>query len=257
MKKSLNLIWVVGLNTFRETVRDKLLYSLIGFAALVIGGSLLAGSVSLGQDVRVIQNFSLTAMVIFLLIITIFIGTQLVYREVERKTIYLTLTKPISRDIFYLGKFIGLALTIAVSSAIMGAIFIGVLYLKTKTFSPSAVAAIGALTLEAWLLTALGLLFSSFTSPIASAVYTFCLFLIGHASATIWTIAQKGSSFVRAVLEFVYYVFPNLEKFNLRNDVVFNLVPDGAQIGSITLYFVGYTAVLLLLGLAAFRKDEF
>jgi len=256
-KQSFELIGTIAINTFRETVRDKLLYSLVAFAVLAIGGSWLAGSVSLGQDVRVIQDFSLTAMLVFLLIITIFIGTQLVYREVERKTIYLTLTKPISRDLFYLGKFVGLAITIAVSALVMAVIFLGLLWFKTKAVPVSAMMAVLFIILEAWLLTAVGLLFSAFTSPIASAVYTFCLFLIGHSSATIWAIAAKAQPVVRELLQGVYYIFPNLEKFNLRNEVIFNFVPSATQIEAVLLYFAAYTGVLLLLGLLAFRRDEF
>lgn len=250
-------IRVITINTFRETVRDKLLYSLIAFAALMIGASLLAGSVSLGQDVRVIQNFSLTALLVFLLLITIFIGTQLVYREIERKTVSLVLSKPVTREAFYLGKFFGLCLTIAVAAAIMGGLFLILLWIKTKTFSADAVLAVIFTVFEAWLLTAVGLLFSSFTSPLASAVYTFCLLLIGHSSSSIWLIAQKGNTFTKGVLEFAYYTFPNLEKFNLRNEVVFHLHPDPIQLVTVIGYFIGYTATILFLGMAVFRRHEF
>lgn len=250
-------IWVIALNAFRETVRDKLLYSLVAFAALAIAASLLAGSVSLGQDIRVITDFGLTAILIFLLIITLFISTQLVWREVEHKTIYLALTKPISRDQFYLGKFFGLCLTIAVSAAVMGVIFLTLLYTKTHALSVPAIWAIGFLTLEAWLLTALGLLFSAFASPISSAVYTFCLVLIGHASSSLWLVAQKSPTALKGVLEFVYYLFPNLEKFNLRNEVVYNFRPDLIQVLSVFGYFVAFTGILLIAGAAIFRQDEF
>lgn len=251
------VLWAITLNTFRETLRDKLLYSLVGFAVLVIAASLLAGSVSLGQDARVIQDFSLTAMLVFLLIITYFIGTQLVFKEVERKTIYLVLSKPISRETFYLGKFFGLCLTILVAGLIMAAMFLIVLYAKTHSVPVAAYFAVGAIILEAWLLTAVSLLFSSFTSPLSSAIYTFGVTLIGHGSATVWLLSQKASPVIRGILEGVYYSFPNLEKFNLRNDVVFNLTPDTTQVGLILLYFVGYTIFLLILGVAVFRQDEF
>lgn len=257
MSTTLKRIWTITLNTTRETVRDKLLYSLIAFAVLVIAGSLLAGSVSLGQDARVIGSFGLTSTLVFLMIITIFIGTQLVWREVERKTIYMTLSKPISRETFYLGKFFGLALTILISALIMGLIFLAALSYKTHAFSVSALWAILFIILEGWLLTAIGLLFSSFTSPIASAIYTFCLVLIGHSSNTIWTIAQKSQAVVKYPLEFVYYVFPNLEKFNLRNEVIYNFQPSLTQVLATLAYFLAYTIFLLLLGMTVFKKDEF
>lgn len=250
-------IAVIATNTYKETIRDRILYSLIGFAGLVIVASLLAGSVSLGQDVRVIESFSLTAMLVFLLIITLFVGTQSVFREIERKTVYLTLTKPVSRDQFYLGKYLGICLTIAVSALIMGAIFLILIYQKTQTFSWPDVWAIIFLLLEAWLLTAIGLLFSAFSSPIASAVYTLCLALIGHSSTTVWTIASKNGGFVKYMLEFVYYVFPNLEKFNLRNEVIYAVRPTLTEFSTTLFYFLTYTLLALILGILAFRKDEF
>jgi len=253
----LKVVKAIALNTFRETIRDRLLYSLVGFAVLVIAASLLAGSVSLGQDARVIQDFSLTAMLVFLLIITYFIGTQLVFREIERKTIYLVLSKPVSRETFYLGKFLGLCLTILVAGLAMAVMFLAVLSLKTHQVPTAAYFAVGAIILEAWLLTAVSLLFSAFTSPLSSAIYTFGVTLIGHSSATIWLLSQRSHSVLKSILEGVYYLFPNLEKFNLRNDVVFNLHPGLTQVTTILLYFAGYTVFLLLLGLAAFRRDEF
>lgn len=250
-------VLAIARNTFKETIRDRILYSLVGFSVLVIAASLLAASVSLGQEARVIQDFGLTAMLIFLLIITIFIGTQLVYREVERKTVYLVLSKPVSRDAFYLGKFLGLSATLFVVAAIMGTVFLALVAFKTGTFSVSGLMAILFMCLEAWILTAVGMLFSSFTSPLASAIYTFSLALIGHSSESIWRIAQKAQPAVKYILEGVYYLFPNLEKFNLRNEVVFGLVPDATQIGSVLVYFAGYLAALILLGFVIVRKHEY
>lgn len=253
----IKVILAIAQNTFRETIRDRILYLIVGFSVLVIAASLLAASVSLGQDVRVIQSFSLTAMTVFLLVITIFIGTQLVYREIERKTIYLVLSKPVSREVFYLGKFFGLCLTVLGVALVMGSVLIVLLKWKGAIFYPAVLSAVGFLVLEAWLITAVGLLFSTFTSPLSSAVYTLCLTLIGHSSTTIWTISQKSKPLLGVILEAVYYLSPNLEKFNLRNEVVYSLVPDNLQVLTVVGYFLGYSAVLLILGMSAIRRHEF
>ncbi|QQG50337.1 MAG: ABC transporter permease subunit [Candidatus Berkelbacteria bacterium] len=253
----LKTIFAIARNTFKETIRDRVLYSLIGFAVIVIAASLLAASVSLGQETRVIQSFGLTAMLVFLLIITIFIGTQLVWREVERRTIYMVLSKPVSREAFYLGKFLGLCLTILVVMLIMGAVFVALVGYKTKAVSGVQIAAIVMMMVEAWLLTAVGMLFASFTSPLASAVYAFALALIGHSATSIYIIAAKSTGFAKYMLEAVYYAFPNLEKFNLRNEVIFNAPLDFSYFWTAMLYFVGYTAAMLLLGIAIVRKHEY
>lgn len=254
---SWSIIKAIALNTFRETVRDKLLYSLLAFAGLAIAASLLAGSVSLGQDLRVIQNFSQTAILVFLLLITVLTSTQLVYREIERKTIYISLSKPITRSSFYLGKFLGLSLTVAISALIMAAIFLILIYVKGNYFSVSALWSVGFILLEAWLLISVGLLFSSFTSPLSSAIYTFGIALIGHSSGTIWLLSEKSSPAIKYILQSIYYIFPNLEKFNLRNEVVYNFLPSTAQVLTTLGYFAAFTSALLVLGILIFRKDEF
>lgn len=251
------VVWAIARNTFRETIRDRILYSLVAFGILVIAASWLAGSVSLGEEIRVIQNFGMTAMLVFLLIITIFIGTQLVYREIERKTVYMLLTKPVSRDAFYLGKFAGLALTIAVVTAIMGIAFLVLVAMQTKSVAPIQIVAILMMMIEAWLLTAVGMLFSAFTAPLSSAVYTLCLVLIGHSSTALLAVALKQGAVVKSILQFVYYVFPNLEKFNLRNEVVFAAPVDWTFVGYGLGYAIVYTVALLCLGIAIIRKHEF
>jgi len=251
-------IIVIARNTFRETVRDRILLLIIVFAVIVLVASLLAASVSLNQELRVIESFGLTSLLLFLVIITIFLGTQLMFREVERKTIYFTLTKPISREEFYLGKFLGLAATVAVAGVLIGIALVGLLLVKKQPLAlPALSLTILFCILESWLLISVSLLFSAFTSPLASAVYTFALFLIGHSSTTIWLLSQKSAPALRYALEGAYYLLPNLEKFNLRNEVIYALVPQGVQIGAVVLYFIGYTSALILLGIAAFRHNEF
>lgn len=123
-------ILIIAQNTLRETIRDRILYSILGFSIMVIAASLLAGSVSLDQDIRVIQNFSLMSVLIFMLVITVFLGSQMMFREIERKTIYITLSKPVSREQFYLGKFFGLTATVSLAVLTMSIVFMSVLYFK-------------------------------------------------------------------------------------------------------------------------------
>jgi ABC-type transport system involved in multi-copper enzyme maturation permease subunit len=181
----------------------------------------------------------------------------MLYKETERKTIYLTLTKPVSRELFFLGKYLGLCLVVAATAALMGLVLVLLLWWKAGFVGGGVYWAVGFVVLEAWLVVALGMLFGSFTSPIASALYSFGLILIGHSATTILIISQKSASAVRYLLQAVYYLFPNLEKFNLRNEVVYGFSPDATQVLTVMAYFIGYTTLLLILGLAIFRKNEF
>ncbi|MEX1051875.1 MAG: ABC transporter permease subunit [Patescibacteria group bacterium] len=247
---------VIAKNTFTETIRERILYVTLAFAAVTIIATLLAGSISLGQDLRVIQSFGLTAMLVFLLVIAVFVGAQMLQRETDRKTIYLTLSKPVSRETFYLGKFAGFCSVLAVCGGIMAAVLIGLLWIKSGSFPTAAVWATAAIILEAWLITALGMLFGSFATSLMSVIYTFGLIIIGHSATTLYIISQKSAPAVGYLLQTVYYLFPNLEKFNLRNDVVYALTPDFSQALGIVGYFVGYTALLLVLGVLVFRRHE-
>ncbi len=247
---------VIAKNTLTETIRERILYAVVGFAVLTIAATLLAGSVSLGQDVRVIQSFGLTALLVFLLMIAVFLGTQLLRRETEQRTIYLTLSKPVTRETFYLGKFIGVCSVLAICAAAMAAVLLGLLWIKIGVFPAATFWAVLAIILEVWLVTALGMLFSSFARPLMAVVYTFGLIIIGHSTVTIQLISEKSAPVVQYLLQAVYYGFPNLEKFNLRNDAVYALSPDLAQSLGIIGYFAGYIALLLVLGLLVFRRHE-
>lgn len=249
-------VLVIAKNTFTEIIRERVLYAVLGFAALLIAATLLAGSVSLGQDVRVIQTFGLTAILVFLLSIAIFLATQLLRREADQRIIHLTLSKPVSRETYFLGKFAGICSVLLVCAGIMAAILVILLWIKTGAFPGVTAVAVVAIALEVWLVTALGMLFSSFARPLIAIVSTFGLVLVGHSVNTIWLIAEKSTPAVKYALQAAYYGFPNLEKFNLRNDAVYGLSPDLAQGIGIIGYFLGYTLLLLVLGLLAFRRHE-
>ncbi len=249
-------ILTIAKNTLTETIRERILYVIIGFAVLTIAATLLAGSISLGQDLRVIQTFGLTALLVFLVVIAIFTGSQMLKRETDSRTIYLTLSKPVSREMFYLGKFIGVCSVLLICAVAMAAVLVTLLWIKSGVFPTVTLWAVAFIILEVWLVAALGMLFGSFATPLMSVVYTFGLVLIGHSATTIYIISQKSAPAVKYLLQTVYYGFPNLEKFNLRNDVIYSLSPDFAQVLGIIGYFIGYTLLLLVLGLIVFRRHE-
>ncbi|MEK7548376.1 MAG: ABC transporter permease subunit [Patescibacteria group bacterium] len=257
LRGQIRLIWLIGLNTFKETIRDRILYLIVVFSIIVIAATLLAASVSLGQDVRVIKSFGLQAMLFLLLVITVFSGTQLIWREIERQTIYFILTKPVSREIWLLGKYLGLALTVTLVGLIMGTEFLILLKVKGVLELIPTIATICFILLESYLVIAISLFFSSFAAPLSSAIYTFLVVLVGHSSSTLWLISQKASPAIKYLLETIYYLFPNLEKFNLRNELIYGLTVDRAQLLAVLGYFVGYSLVLLLLALAAARRGEY
>src|SRR5947199_10464011 len=119
----------IAVNVFRESVRDKILYNLVLFAILMIGASYVIGQLTAGQDVKIIKDLGLAATTLFGLFIAVFIGIGLVSKEVERRSIYSLLSKPIHRYQFVLGKYAGLVLTLVVNVAVMaGALYAVLVY---------------------------------------------------------------------------------------------------------------------------------
>src|SRR5438445_12247494 len=192
----MRVIRSIALNVFRESVRDKVLYNLVFFAVLLIAVSYLLGQLTAGQDVKIIKYLGLAAMSVFGLFIAVFIGIGLVSKEVERRSIYSLLAKPVQRYHIVGGKYLGLILTLVVNVAIMTVALYAVLaymawgevYTQLKgydpvTMDPMMMKAVGLILVELAVVTAIALFFSTFSTPIMSAGFTFGLYCVGHFSS--------------------------------------------------------------------------
>ncbi len=252
-------ILAIARNTFRETLRDRILWSAVVVMLALIVFSLFVGSVSLGQDTRMIVDFGLTAIYILQIFVAVFIGSMLIFKEVERKTFYLIIPKPIHREEIILGKCLGLVMTtVAVTGLSMLALY-AILFMKgLHGFYLPILFAVLLSLLESVILIMVSILFSGLTSPILSAVYTIAFFLIGHSSAILRElIAKQTSLFTEYSLQAAYYLLPNLEKLNMRNEVAYGTIPDIDAVVVAILYASAYTLFLFLLARAMFAKKEF
>jgi len=247
---------VVAVNTFREAVRDRVLYNLIFFALLMMGAAILVGQISVGIERIVIVNLGLSSISIFGIIMAIFIGVGLVYKEIEKRTLYSLLAKPIKRWEFIVGKFGGLLLTLAVNTAFMVlGLFAALLYVSKHLEQADwgIVEAAYFILLQLALITALALFFSCFSSPMLSTLFTLGIYVAGVFSKDI---REIGTLTKNPVLEWVcksiYYVLPNFHNFN-----VIALAGHGEPIPPSllwqnTLYAALYVLVLLLASAAVF-----
>jgi ABC-type transport system involved in multi-copper enzyme maturation permease subunit len=261
----------VAVSVFRESVRDRVLYSLVLFAVLLIAASYLIGQLTAGQDIKIIKDLGLAAISVFGLLIAVFIGIGLVWKEVERRSIYSLLAKPIRRHEFILGKYFGLGLTLLVNVAAMTAAYYAVLVVMARAFPPEVQAAwpapaadpallkaVGLILLELLLVTAVALFFSTFSSPFLSAVLTLGLWVIGtfnqdlrnfeavvESPAAVW--AARG----------VYYVLPNFGAFDVKTQVVHGLAVPWAYISATAAYGAVYIALLLIGGVVIFSRRDF
>jgi ABC-type transport system involved in multi-copper enzyme maturation permease subunit len=267
----MNPVPAIAVNVFRESVRDKVLYNLVAFAMLLMGASYLIGQLTVGQDLKIIKDLGLAATLLFGLFIAVFIGIGLVSKEVERRSIYTLLSKPIRRQEFILGKYCGLLLTLAVNIAAMTGAFYVVLAVVMWTQPPSAKAiweapALDPALLKAVLLiyaelaivTACALFFSSFSTPMLSAAFTVGLFVIGQFNADLKHFENVVSSRPAAwFARTLYYVLPNLAPFDVKAAVVHGLpVPTGYLLLTLG-YAAVYIASLLLVTMTIFARRDF
>jgi ABC-type transport system involved in multi-copper enzyme maturation permease subunit len=261
----------IATNVFRESVRDKVLYNLVFFALLLIGVSLLLGQLTAGQEVKIIKDLGLAATSVFGLFIAVFIGIGLVSKEVERRSIYALLTKPISRTQFIVGKYLGLVLTLAVNLAIMTAALYAVLLAtdwvtaehirrswEAPAVDPRLLKAVLLIFAQLALITAVALLFSTFSSPLLSSALTFGLFVVGHFNADLRNFQQVVDSPALAwLLRTVYYLLPNLAPFDVKAQVVHAQPVPWAYIGMTLAYFVTYVTGVLVAAVWIFSRRDF
>ena len=251
--------WAVIANTFREAIRDKVLYNLVFFAMLVMGASVVIGNMTLGETIKIILDLSLAAMSVFGLLIAIFVGIGLVHKEIQRRTLYMLLARPISRRNFVIGKYLGLMLVIALNVAIMTAALLALMAL----YSPGAMnwgifVAVLLILVELMVVTAVAVLFSTFSTPTLSAMLTLGVWVIGRFSSDLVEFARKTEDPVaRALVTGVHYVLPNLEKFDVKHLVVYNMAIEPAYVGGAVLYGLLYIVFLIGLAVMIFERRDF
>ena len=201
-------IAVIALNAFRESLRDKILYNLVLFAGLLIGLSVLLADLSITEHHKVIADMGLAAINLIGVIIAIFVGISLVNKEIERRTIYTIMARPISRAFFIMGKYFGLALTLFVNMAVMLAVFLLTLWLYHVPIERSLFQAVQLIFVEVLVVTAIALFFSTFTSSTLSAIFTLGLYVIGHLTADLRAMVVNSERRVgKAVVDVLYYLF--------------------------------------------------
>lgn len=251
-------IIVIALNTFRENLRDKILYSLLIFAALLMGASILLGALTIAEQEKIIADMGLASINVIGVIIAIFVGIGLVSKEIERRTIYTILAKPISRSQFILGKYLGLVITLGVNLVIMFDVFLFTLWMTQVPITMVLVQAVALMMVEFLVVTATALFFSTFSTPTLSAALTLGLYFIGHLTSDLKTLAEKSSSEVtKAVMTVLYYLCPNLEVLNIKGQAVSGVSLAWSYQLSATLYGLLYASLLLAGAAAIFQKRDF
>ncbi len=261
LQNMLGRIAAIAGNAFREAVRDRVLYNLVLFVLLLTGAAVFIGELSGGQERKIIVDLGLSAMLLFGVFIAIFVGVGLVYKEIERRTVYTIFAKPVSRGEFLLGKYLGLCLTLLVNVLVMGGgVSLALIYVSGG-LDPLVISiwpAILLLYVELMILTGVALLFSSFSSPALSALLTFFVFIIGHFSADLKSLATSmGSVSARWFFGALYYLLPNLANLSFITPAAHGEMPGRGYVISAILYSLLYVTVVLAAATLIFSRRNF
>jgi ABC-type transport system involved in multi-copper enzyme maturation permease subunit len=261
----------IAVSVFRESVRDKVFYNLVLFAVLMMASSFLIGQLTAGQDVKIIKDLGLSATSIFGLFISIFVGINLVSKEIERRSVYPLLAKPVRRSEFIVGKYVGLLLTLMVNVLVMTVALYSVLFwLKrgvpenvqaawdSPALDPALLKAIGLIYVDLALVTAVAVLFSTYSSPMLSAVFTLCLYVVGQFNEDLKRLDQiVGSPAAGLIGKACYYVLPDFAKFDVKLAVVHGIPVSGGYLLWTTAYAAAYIVALLFGACVIFSRRDF
>ncbi len=252
-------ILTIAKNAFREAVRDRILYNLILFVLLITASAIFLGELTAGQESRVIVNLGLSSILLFGAFISIFVGVSLVWKEIEKRTVYSIFSKPIGRGEFIVGKYIGLCSTLLVNILVMGAgVSFALLYVGGGPLVWKIWGAVTLIFFELTIITAVAIMFSSFSTPALSALLTFFVFLIGHFSSSLLDLATSlGSKGAIWFFSAIYYLLPNLSNFSFISNTANGDVPPFAMVGGAIVYALIFDVILMAITVMIFSRRNF
>ncbi len=256
---SLGRIWAIASNGFREVIRDRILYLIGLFALIMVAAWRVLPEVSAGTEDKILLDFGLASATVLGVIVAIFVGTGLVNKEIEKRTILLLIPKPVSRAELIIGKHLGLSGVLAVLVAAMTVIYLIILTIGKVSYPlGSVVISQLYLFLELSLLTAAGLLFGVFTSSLLAVFLTFAVYLVGHLSQDMIKFAgiTRNPGF-QQFAEKLYLVVPDLSRLDLKNNAVYGILPPPESLLTNAVYGLVYTILLLTIAVVIFSRREF
>jgi len=250
-------IRAIAVNTFRESVRSRVFYILMAFTAAMVLFSGVMALLTIGSRSKIIIDLGLTFISFFTVLTAIFVGIGLIYQEIEKKTIYNILSKPLSRMHFLVGRYIGLMAVLAANLLAMVAILAVVLILF-EGFTWKIFIAAGFIYLELAVITAIALFFSSVTSPVVSALCTGAFYVVGHTSIALpdMLIPRLNGAVTKKIVEVLYHLLPDLNLLNVTDQVAYGLPLDPGFVTKAVLYTAVYVVLLLTGACLIFRRRD-
>ncbi len=252
-------VFTIANNGFQEVIRDRILYFIGFFTLLLLLAQRIIPEIAAGTHEKILLDFGIGAISILSVVVAIFVGTALINKEIDKRTLLMLIPKPISRAELILGKHLGLTAVLAVMIAIMMGIYLAILSFSDISYPTGALITAGCyLLLELALIVAVAILFGVFTSSILATLFSFGVYLMGHFSEDLVELGKlsKNAS-IESLTTSLYLVLPNLSRLDLKNEAVYGLLPDSLELLSHGLYGLLYTALLLIISMMIFAQKEF
>lgn len=252
-------IWAIAANSFREVIRDRILYFIGFFALLMAFAWRLLPEIAVGTDEKIFLDLGLAAIGLLGVIVAVFVGTGLINKEIDKRTILVLIPKPLSRAEFILGKHLGLSGVLAVMLGVMLVIYLLMLLgMKVSFQALPLIVSVFYLGLELILIAAVAITFGVFTSSIIATLMTFGFYLMGHISKDLIQlgIISKNAN-ILAITKNIYLILPDLERLNFRNEAVYGLLPSADVLIGNALYSLVYTGLLLGISILIFSRRQF
>ena len=250
-------IFTIARYTFQEAVRNRILYAVMLFAVGLIALSTVAGSASLNNDQRVILNIGMTSMSLFLNAVAIFLGVSTLNNELQRKTIFNVLSKPLARGIYFVGKFLGILLTLSVMTFVMATV-LALTALSRESLPPLFVPSIVLLFVECSLVAALSVFFASFSTPYVSGFMTIGVWLACRLLPNLGRFLENADPSVsKTVLDLVFSALPDLSFFTMTTQISYGIPVPNSHVLSVVIYGLSFILVLVIGGAFLFQRRDF
>jgi ABC-type transport system involved in multi-copper enzyme maturation permease subunit len=252
-------VLTIAQNSFQEVIRDRILYFIGFFSFLLIIAQRLIPEIAAGTDEKILLDFGIGAISLLNVVIAIFVGTGLINKEIEKRTLLMLIPKPISRGELIVGKHLGLTAVLALTILIMMAVYLGMLTVAKIKFPFIALVVSGIyLLLELALLVAVAILFGVFTSSILATLLSFGVYLMGHFSQDLVELGKLSKNpSIESFTNNLYLVLPDLSRLDLKNEAVYGLLPNTQELINHGLYGLLYTILLLIMAMLIFAQKEF
>jgi ABC-type transport system involved in multi-copper enzyme maturation permease subunit len=248
----------VAKNTFREARRDRAQWILILYAVVLFGSAFVLSPLALGEAYRVTRDLGIAALSLVGVILIILVGSGMVQREIDRKTVLTVLAKPIRRHEFLIGKYLGFMAMVTAVFAGMVALLVGTLLLTEHRLEPAVLIAAAFTLGELAVMTAVVVGFSSFATPALAGIFTLTVFVIGHFTGDLLRFAETvESEGLAAGAQAVYLALPHLNAFNLRAEAAYGILPAPSTVFETAFYALFYSAGVIAVGSAVFSRREF